>query len=63
MVKGIICCFAILYLVVTGYVVLNKNSVNSAVFNVTVSKSDAINEAIPSVKPKISTFPHWFSKY
>jgi hypothetical protein len=41
---------------------LNKSSVDSAVYNFTASVSEAINEAIPSVKPKSSTFPHWFSK-
>jgi hypothetical protein len=39
-----------------------KKTVNSAVYNFTASVSEAINETIPFVKPKSSTFPHWFSK-
>jgi hypothetical protein len=41
--------------------VLNENSVDSAVYNLTAGVSETINEAITSVKPKSSTFPHWFS--
>jgi hypothetical protein len=43
--------------------VLNLNSVDSAVYNLTASVSETINETIPSVKPKWSTFLLGFSKY
>jgi hypothetical protein len=42
--------------------ILNKDPVDSAVYNFTASVSEAINKAIPFVKPKNSTFPHWFPK-
>jgi hypothetical protein len=42
--------------------VLNENSVDSAVYNFTASVYEAINDVIPSVKPRSSSFPHWFSK-
>jgi hypothetical protein len=43
--------------------VLNENSVDSAaVYNFTASVSETLNETIPFVKPKNSSFPHWFSK-
>jgi hypothetical protein len=42
--------------------VLNEDSVDSALCNFTASVSEAINEAIPFIKPKSSPFPHWFSK-
>jgi hypothetical protein len=41
--------------------VLNENSVVSAVHNLTVRVSEAINEAIPSLMPNSSTFPDWIS--
>jgi hypothetical protein len=41
--------------------VLNENSVDSAVHNLTVRMSEAINEAISSLIPNSSTFPHSFS--
>jgi hypothetical protein len=42
--------------------VLNENSVDSAVYNFTASVSETINETIPFVKPKNSSFCPWFSK-
>jgi hypothetical protein len=42
--------------------VLNKNSVDSAVSNLTAGVSEATNKAIPSAKTGSSTFPQWFSK-
>jgi hypothetical protein len=41
--------------------VLNENSVDSAVHNLTGRVSEAINEAIPYLILNSSTFPHWFS--
>jgi hypothetical protein len=41
--------------------VLNENSVDSAVHNLTARVSEAINEAIPSLITNSSTFPRWFS--
>jgi hypothetical protein len=63
MVKGIICCFTVLYLIVIGQESVTKILLTgSVVYNFTASVSEAINEAIPSVKPKSFTFPHWFPK-
>jgi hypothetical protein len=42
--------------------VLNDNSVDSAVNNLTATVSEAIDLAIPFAKPNNSTYPHWFSK-
>jgi hypothetical protein len=42
--------------------VLNENSVDSAVNNLTATVSKAIDLAIPFAKPNNSTYPHWFSK-
>jgi hypothetical protein len=41
--------------------VLNENSIDSAVHSLTARMSEAMNEAIPSLIPNSSTFPHWFS--
>jgi hypothetical protein len=41
--------------------VYNENSVDSAVLNLTATVSEAINQAIPFVKYRNSSFPHWFS--
>jgi hypothetical protein len=42
--------------------VLNENSVDAAVNNLTAMVRKAINIAIPLVRPKNSAFPPWFSK-
>jgi hypothetical protein len=42
--------------------ILNENSVESAVYNLTAVVSQAVNPVIPVVEPKNSTFYHWFSK-
>jgi hypothetical protein len=64
MLKGTISCLTILHLIETTNV-LNEDCVESAVYNITsgTGVSEAINEAIPSVKPKSSTFSRGFSKY
>jgi hypothetical protein len=57
--------YLLLYNTLSNYdcsCVLNENSVDSAVYNVTASMSETINETIPFAKPKNSSFPHWFSK-
>jgi hypothetical protein len=41
--------------------VLNENSVDSAVHNLTARVSETVNEAILSLMPNGSTFPHWLS--
>jgi hypothetical protein len=41
---------------------LNENSVDSAVYNFTASVSETINETIPFIKHKNSSFPQRFSK-
>jgi hypothetical protein len=59
--------YLLLYNTLSSYdwsCVFNENSVDSAVYNFTaiVSVSETINETIPPVEPKNSSFPHWFSK-
>jgi hypothetical protein len=41
--------------------VLNEESVDSAVSSLTAIVREAINVAIPYVRSKNSTYPHWFS--
>jgi hypothetical protein len=41
--------------------VYNENSVDFAVLNLTATVSEAINQAIPFVKYRNSSFPYWFS--
>jgi hypothetical protein len=45
-----------------GSFALKKYSVDSAIYNFTACTPEAINEAIPPAKPKISTSPQLFSK-
>jgi hypothetical protein len=57
--------YLLLYNTLSNYdwsCVLNEDSVDSAVYNFTASVSETINETIPFVKPKNSSFPHWFSE-
>jgi hypothetical protein len=42
--------------------VLNENSVDAAINNLTARVCKAMNLAIPYVRPKNSSFPPWFSK-
>jgi hypothetical protein len=57
--------YLLLYNTLSNYnwsCVFNESSIDSAVHNFTASVSEAINEIIPFVKPKNSSFPHWFLK-